>query len=207
MFLQILVYTSSLEVYNKSPASYHDCMKIYTKTGDFGETGLYGGERRSKADLRVVAYGDVDELQAVLGVARSQLSGRFPDIDTLLAHVQRDCFTLSAELARTTTKESRHDPVLSETVVAYLESEIDKADQELQPLTAFILQGGHVAAAHIFHARAVCRRAERAIVHLSQTETVSKTVITYVNRLSDLLFTLARLVNARIGYQEETWKP
>ncbi|HSI20832.1 MAG TPA: cob(I)yrinic acid a,c-diamide adenosyltransferase [Verrucomicrobiae bacterium] len=177
-------------------------MKIYTKTGDGGDTGLYGGERRPKDDPRIVAYGDVDELQAVLGLARAYANKR-PDISDVLYAIQQDCFVICAELARTETKKARKDPVLGLERVVWLEESIDAFDATLPVLTAFIVQGGALLGAHLHVARTVGRRAERSVIGLAHTENVSQVVRTYLNRLSDLLFVLARTANHQDGSPEE----
>ena len=179
-------------------------MKIYTKTGDGGDTGLFGGRRVPKNDGRVEAYGDVDELNSVLGVVRAE--GVDADVDALLADIQLELFDIGAELS--TDPDKLHKltvPKISEGQVERFEHAIDKAETELTPLTAFVLPGGSKAAALLHHARTVCRRAERRIVALSQAESVRPEVIRYVNRLSDLLFTLARLANVRRGVPDVPW--
>jgi cob(I)alamin adenosyltransferase len=179
-------------------------MKIYTKTGDGGETSLYGGERRSKADLRVEAYGVVDELQAALGVisAFAELSS---DILVFVQAVQRDCFVLSAMLARTETKVERKDPLLKKDRVGWLEAQIDAWEATLPTLRAFILPGGSLIGSHAHLARAICRRAERAVIALNQAEAVDMLIPRYLNRLSDALFVMARAINHRSGIPEEEW--
>ena len=183
-------------------------MKIYTRTGDKGETGLYGGERRPKNDLRVRAYGEVDEFQAVLGVCISYgaTASQVPNKCTAVFHkIQLDCFRLSSELARTETRAERNDPLIVADDVTWLEDSIDNYQKELPELKAFILQGGSPLGAHLHLARAVCRRAERAIVELAAHEAVSEVSLKYINRLSDLLFVLARYVNHVEGCVESEW--
>ena len=180
-------------------------MKIYTKTGDSGDTGLYGGERRSKSDFRVTAFGEIDELQAALGVAGAHST--LADLGSFIEQVQNDCFVISAMLARTETNPSRNDPVLAETRVVWLEKQVDAWDAALQPLTSFILQGGSVPAAQLYLARAVCRRAERAVVAMHKQEPVDGTVLRYLNRLSDALFTAGRFANYQAGITEAEWHP
>lgn len=185
---------------------YYAGMKIYTKTGDLGDTGLYGGSRRSKADLRIEAYGSVDELQANLGVAMAYCTQEtLSDVLKTLGELQIQGFVLCAELARTETKRERKDPVVSEAEITWLEQQIDTYENELPPLTAFILQGGAPAGAFLHVSRAVCRRAERTVVALSKKEPVSLLCIQYLNRLSDLLFVLARVVNHRLDQPETEW--
>lgn len=181
-------------------------MKLYTKTGDTGETGLFGGARVSKASLRVTSYGAVDELNAALGVARAQ--GLPDDIDATLARIQTDLFTLGAELATVPGKESNIGiPLLGDEDVTRLESAIDASEADLEPLRHFVLPGGSPAAAHLHIARTVCRRAEREVVALSTAEPVRNLLVVYLNRLSDLLFSLARRANQRAGVADVPWTP
>lgn len=182
-------------------------MKIYTKTGDRGETSLLGGARVVKNHIRVAAYGDVDETSAAVGVARTTA----PDAlaGELLAAIQRDLFTIGAALAAPQPEKlpdrQAAKSVISAERIAALEAEIDAADMELPPLKAFVLPGGTPKAAALHLARTVCRRAERRVVHLAQEETVPDDVVVYLNRLSDLLFTLARLANHRAGVADLSW--
>ncbi|MDQ6828081.1 MAG: cob(I)yrinic acid a,c-diamide adenosyltransferase [Gemmatimonadota bacterium] len=182
-------------------------MKIYTKTGDKGDTGLFGGGRVPKDDPRVEAYGDVDELNAVLGAARSV--EMMPRIDEVLAPIQRDLFSLGALLATPKPEkvvEQLKKARIDDERIAELEHAIDDAEKELEPLTAFILPGGTAKSAALHVARTVCRRAERRVIALRHhnVETPAVVVI-YLNRLSDLLFVLARLANKRAGAAEVTW--
>ena len=181
-------------------------MQIYTKTGDAGDTGLFGGGRVSKDDARVEAYGDVDELNASLGVARAVET--MPRIDEVLVPVQRDLFSLGALLA-TPDLAKMHDHLtkaqIDDTRIASLEQEIDACDRELEPLRAFIVPGGTPKAAALHVARTVCRRAERRVIHLQKEVEIPQIVIVYLTRLSDLLFTLARVANTRAGAGEVTW--
>jgi cob(I)alamin adenosyltransferase len=176
-------------------------MKIYTKTGDAGNTGLWGGQRVSKDSLRVHAYGSVDETNAALGVARA--SGLDDELDSLLAQIQNQLFVIGADLA--TPGESANIPRVGADDVELLEQTIDKIERELEPLRQFILPGGSLAAAFLHYARTVCRRAERWAVSLSHEEVVNPDVIAYLNRLSDLLFVLARHANARAGVADTPW--
>ena len=181
-------------------------MKIYTRTGDSGDTGLFGGGRVAKDDLRVEAYGDVDELNAVLGMARA--AERMPRIDEVLVPVQRDLFAIGALLAtpdRDKMAQHLEKARIDETRVAELEQAIDDAESELEPLRAFIVPGGTQKAAALHVARTVCRRAERHVVTLQRSVELPTLVVVYLNRLSDLLFTLARLANKRAGAGEVTW--
>jgi cob(I)alamin adenosyltransferase len=179
-------------------------MRIYTKTGDLGETGLFDGSRVSKADPRVQAYGDVDELSAWLGLVRAQGVGA--DLDVLLTAIQRDLFAVGAMLADPAHRiAARVDKArLTPDDVTRLEQAIDTFEAELAPLRRFILAGGSPAGSFLHLSRAVCRRAERAIVGLGLTAD-DAFVITYINRLSDLLFVMARLVNHRAGLPETEW--
>jgi cob(I)alamin adenosyltransferase len=180
--------------------------KIYTKTGDDGRTGLFGGGRVSKDDLRVEAYGDVDELNAVIGAARSV--EMMPRIDEVIAPVQRDLFAIGALLATPHPEEHRKQlekARIGDKRIAQLEQAIDDGEEELEPLKAFIMPGGTPKAAALHVARTVCRRAERAVVRLSKVEEVPPVVVIYLNRLSDLLFVLARVANKRAGAGEVTW--
>ncbi len=180
--------------------------KIYTKTGDDGRTGLFGGGRVDKDHVRVEAYGDVDELNAVIGSARSV--DMMPRIDEVLAPVQRDLFAIGALLATPHPekhKEQLEKARLSDLRIAQLEQAIDDGEAELEQLKAFILPGGTPKASALHVARTVCRRAERAIIRLRHTDEVPSVVIVYLNRLSDLLFVLARVANRRAGAGEVTW--
>lgn len=188
-------------------------MKIYTKTGDGGETGLYGGNRVAKDSSRVEAYGTVDELNSVIGVARAALpTERDADgVDALLARIQSELFDLGAELAtppaRLDTALGARVPLATEIRVARLEGEIDFFEETLPPLKTFILPGGTPASAALHQARAVCRRAERRTVSLahSEEETVRPEALHYLNRLSDLLFVLARHANHVAGLPDVPW--
>jgi cob(I)alamin adenosyltransferase len=180
-------------------------VKIYTKTGDDGSTGLFGGGRVSKSDRRVEAYGDVDELGSVLGVARAQL-GDGP-VDELLATIQSRLFDLGAELASTPGRELALGAVsrIDEESVQDLERAIDAAEEPLPALTSFVLAGGSQGASFLHLARTVCRRAERHLVRLAQEEPVRPVAIHYLNRLSDLLFVLARAENHARSVPDEPW--
>ena len=181
-------------------------MKIYTRTGDAGDTGLFGGGRAPKDDPRVEAYGDVDELNAVLGMARALEV--MPRIDEVLVPVQRDLFAIGALLAtpdREKMAQHLQKARIDEHRIAELEQAIDDADAELEPLRAFIVPGGTQKSAALHVARTVCRRAERRVVSLQRTVELPPLAVIYLNRLSDLLFTLARLANKRAGAGEVTW--
>jgi cob(I)alamin adenosyltransferase len=181
-------------------------MKIYTKTGDAGDTGLFGGGRVPKSHPRVEAYGDVDELNATLGVARA--TGTDAQIDELLLHIQQDLFAIGALLAtpdREKMRQHLEKARIDEARVAELEGAIDAADKELEALRAFILPGGSPKAAALHVSRTVCRRAERRVVDISADAEIPALVVIYLNRLSDLLFTLARLANKRASTEETRW--
>jgi cob(I)alamin adenosyltransferase len=181
-------------------------MKIYTKTGDAGETGLFGGGRVGKDDPRVEAYGDVDELNACIGVARS--AEPLPRIDEVLVPVQRDLFSIGAILATPKLEKMREQlekARVDDARIAQLERAIDACEAELEPLRSFIVPGGTPKAAALHVARTVCRRAERRVVHLRRQVAIPEVVIVYLNRLSDLLFMLARVANVRASHGEVTW--
>jgi cob(I)alamin adenosyltransferase len=176
--------------------------RIYTKTGDKGETGLMGGARVSKDSIRVRAYGDIDELNAVLGMARG--STKDEEISSILGVLQRDLFTLGADLA-SPGDESRVVSRITNVMTAKLEENIDNLQQDLPPLRAFILPGGAETGALLHFARTVARRAERSIVALSKAEKINENVIPYMNRLSDLLFVMARFANHHEEQNEVEW--
>lgn len=180
-------------------------MRIYTRTGDAGETGLFGGGRVPKCDARVAAYGDVDELNAVVGVATAAV--RDAGIAALLADLQPDLFVVGAHLATPSETRGRRPnlPPLPNERIAEFERHIDEAEAELPALDAFVMPGGTPGGAALHHARTVCRRAERAVVALARTQDVPSDVLVYLNRLSDLLFVLARLENFRSGEIERKW--
>lgn len=181
-------------------------MKIYTRTGDRGDTGLFGGGRVPKDHARVAAYGDVDELNSTIGAARAAIPGA--SFDALLEAIQRDLFAIGGHLATPDPEKVRAalaKAELSESRIQVMEDAIDAADAELPPLRAFVLPGGGAGAAALHIARTVCRRAERSVVGLARDTDVPPLFITYLNRLSDLLFTLARLANHREGRHDVTW--
>jgi cob(I)alamin adenosyltransferase len=181
-------------------------VKIYTKTGDAGATGLFGGGRVPKDDPRVEAYGDVDELNACIGLARA--AEPMPRIDEVLVPVQRDLFAIGALLAtpdREKMAQHLEKARIDDGRIRDLERAIDDADAELEPLRSFILPGGSPKAAALHVARTVCRRAERRVVRLQHEVELPPLAVIYLNRLSDLLFTLARLANRRAGTGEVTW--
>jgi cob(I)alamin adenosyltransferase len=177
--------------------------RIYTKTGDSGETGLFDGTRVSKADARVDAYGDVDELAAWLGLVRSHLAPG--DVADAIERIQRELFAVGARLAdpshRIASRVEKSD--LGPAEIGRLEREIDRLQADLEPLRTFILPGGPAPAALFHVARAVCRRAERRVVALGPDADAD--VVVYLNRLSDLLFVMARTMNHRAGVPESAW--
>ncbi|WP_037226345.1 cob(I)yrinic acid a,c-diamide adenosyltransferase [Rhodopirellula baltica] len=194
-------------------------MKIYTRTGDSGTTGLFGGPRVAKDDTRIEAYGTVDELNATLGQVRSALkesageattaNDGLSELDARIAQVQHELFSIGAELA------SPHPDqfdlrVIGPVHIQRIEDWIDDAEQQLPPLKQFILPGGSILASHVHLSRAVCRRAERRVISLAdavQTETpISDTVIIYLNRLSDWLFVVSRLVNQILNVPDQIWE-
>lgn len=178
-------------------------MKIYTKTGDEGETGLFGGARVSKADERVSAYGEVDELNSCIGILRTHVED--DDIDALLARIQSQLFDLGAELATVPGRDTSGQPRLDVSDVEGLEAAIDRHEVGLPPLKTFVLPGGTPGAAHAHLARTVCRRAERSLVSLRASSPVRDEAMHYVNRLSDLLFVLARALNHAAGVPDVPW--
>lgn len=180
--------------------------RIYTRTGDAGETSLFGGHRVSKSDPRVGAYGTIDGLNAVLGMVRA--AGPGPEIDQVLERVQHHLFDLGAELATPPgSPAASHVPRVASGWVEALEKDIDRFDAGLPPLRAFILPGGTPAAALLHLARTVARRAEREVVALAAREPLNPEVLKFANRLSDLLFVLARAANRAAGRADVVWDP
>jgi cob(I)alamin adenosyltransferase len=180
--------------------------KIYTRTGDTGQTALFGGGRVLKSHRRVAAYGDVDELNSAIGFARAAAPIEFSDV--LLESIQRDLFSIGGHLATPDPDKVRkalEKATLSASQVGAFESAIDAADEELPVLKAFVLPAGSEKATRLHMARAICRRAERSVVELAQHDDVPAEFLVYLNRLSDLLFTLARLANHRAGAGDVTW--
>jgi cob(I)alamin adenosyltransferase len=183
--------------------------KIYTRTGDEGETSLLAGRRVRKDEPRIEAIGCVDELNAALGVVRMELarSGVAPDsLDPELGLVQHRLFNLGAELALAATG-GTHSDRISGSDVAELEAAIDRYEADLEPLRAFILPAGAPAAAQLHVARSICRRCERRLVQLAKSEAVGKEVLSYLNRLGDLLFVMARAVNRANRVPDVVWEP
>lgn len=184
--------------------------KIYTKTGDKGTTALGNGERRAKFDLRVTAYGTVDETNAAIGMARLHTAEQFPALDGMLNRIQNDCFDLGADLATPDKGEDLgYEPLrIIETQVERLENDIDTLNADLEPLRSFVLPAGSAASAHLHLARTISRRAERLTVELAadETEVVNPFCTQYLNRLSDFLFVAARWVNDK-GRADVLWVP
>jgi cob(I)alamin adenosyltransferase len=180
-------------------------MKIYTKTGDKGTTSLIGGTRLSKAHVRIEAYGTVDELNSYIGLLRDQPVNE--SRKDLLKEIQDRLFTIGSHLASEPEQSKRILPDLEDRDIAFLETEMDKIDTNIPPLRAFVLPGGHVSVSFGHIARTVCRRAERAVIHLQQGEEVEAIVIRYLNRLSDYLFMLCRAMTYELGVEEVIWKP
>jgi cob(I)alamin adenosyltransferase len=182
-------------------------VRIYTGGGDKGETGLFGGGRVPKDHPRVAAYGELDELNAAIGLARAM--GLPDDLDAFAGRVQGELLTLGADLATPASTRAREDRIvrLDAEALRAMEHEIDRCEAELTPLKTFLLPGGAPGGAALHLARTICRRAERLIVGLARDEPISEHVIPYVNRLSDLLFVMARLANARAGRPEASWRP
>jgi cob(I)alamin adenosyltransferase len=180
-------------------------MKIYTRTGDEGMTGLIDGSRVSKDNLRVAAYGDVDELNAVLGVVKAHSHDKA--LNKLLHQVQRDLFALGAQLADPKAKVGtrKAKAAFPASHVKKLERAIDKRDAGLPPLASFILPGGSALGSFLHLARTVCRRAERTSISLSHQQQIEPIFVVYLNRLSDLLFVLARHANQTGGVPEDRW--
>ena len=179
-------------------------MKVYTKTGDGGDTRLFDGTKVRKHDDRVEAYGDIDELNSFIGAATSFLEDK--ELEEMLAAIQKDLFSVGAQLADPGFKDqSRAKFQLPPERIANLEGAIDSFETELPPLRQFILAGGGQAGALLHVARTICRRAERRVVSLSEKIEVNPNVIVYLNRLSDFLFVIARVVNHREGKQEVPW--
>ncbi|MCO6441022.1 MAG: cob(I)yrinic acid a,c-diamide adenosyltransferase [Nitrococcus mobilis] len=178
--------------------------KIYTRTGDRGETALGNGERVAKHQPRVVAYGSVDETNAVIGVARLYVAG---ELEASLLRIQNDLFDVGADLSTPEAKPPKRQALrVRAGQVAWLENEIDRLNASLETLRSFVLPGGTVASAHLHHARTVARRAERDVVALMDEETINPVVLRYLNRLSDFLFVAGRAVNA-VADGDVLWVP
>lgn len=180
-------------------------MKIYTKTGDKGQTSLLGGSRVPKHHLRIESYGTIDELNSYIGLLRDQSIDK-KHIDVLL-EVQDRLFTIGSYLASEPEKSKVKIPELKEEDVFFLEKQIDELNEALPPMRSFVLPGGHTTVSFCHIARCVCRRAERIAVHLSETEQVNELILRYLNRLSDYLFILARKLTYELNANEVPWKP
>lgn len=180
-------------------------MKIYTKKGDKGTTGLIGGTRLPKHHIRIESYGTVDELNSYIGLLRD-LS---PDKETAAAllEIQDRLFTIGSHLAADPVKSKMELPELFAGDITYLEEQIDRMDAKLEPMKFFVLPGGHPTVSHTHIARCVCRRAERLVAHLNENEPVSELIPAYMNRLSDYLFMLSRKWTADLGAEEMPWRP
>ena len=179
--------------------------KIYTRTGDEGKTSLGDGARLPKFHLRVAAYGSIDEANSVIGVVSLHVA--HPGVLQILRHIQNDLFDVGADLCRPERAETQKTALrISEEQVTWLESQIDRFNEDLEPLTSFVLPGGSPASAYLHLARTATRRAERDVVRLSAEESVNPAVLRYINRLSDLLFVLARFLNDK-GKEDVLWKP
>ena len=188
--------------------------KIYTKTGDRGTTRLVGGQEVPKDSSRLEAYGTVDELMSVVGLARVFLQAETsadPAVTERLAiilkRLQNELFNLGSELATLQQDQWKDQPLVQNGNIEYLERTIDELNAELEPLRSFVLPGGGQVAAFLHQARTVCRRAERRVVSLAHTEQVSERAVIYLNRLSDLLFVLSRWATHRLGQEELLWEP
>lgn len=180
-------------------------MKIYTKTGDQGETGLFGGKRVSKGDLRIDTYGTVDELNAYVGLLRDQEVNA--KRKNMLVEIQDRLFTIGSILATEPGNDKVKIPALSKDDVFNLEREIDLMEATLAPMKSFVLPGGHPSVSFGHVTRTVCRRAERLVIRLSQAERIDERVIQYLNRLSDYFFVLCRKMTAELEVEETPWRP
>ena len=202
LYRSLITYHSSFTIpLERAPALE---MKIYTKTGDAGETGLFRGPRVPKHDPRVEAYGNVDELNALLGVLIPEIQS--PEIKTILCALQHELFEVGADLATPVSTPDKAESRVDGIMVEHLEKSIDRFEEDLPPLQQFILPGGSKAGALLHYARTVCRRAERSVTRLQTVEAMNREVLRYLNRLSDLLFVLARAENHASGSPEQPWK-
>lgn len=178
-------------------------MKIYTKTGDNGETSLYGGKRTPKYDIKIDSYGSLDELNSYIGLVRDLTQGSSQD--ELLSKIQHTLFDIGSHLAADPEKLKLKLPILEEILITELENSIDKMNSEVPPLKLFILPGGHPTVSHIHIARTLCRKAERRITELGQKENINSIILPYINRLSDYLFVLARYIAKQNKVDEYFW--
>ena len=191
-------------MFHKGIHIYFTVMKVYTRKGDAGETSLIGGTRVKKSNIRIDAYGTVDELNSFIGVIRDSASDKFKD--TELQDIQDSLFTLGADLATDKAKSKMDNPVITEEDIMRLEESIDAMDQELEPLKNFIIPGGDLTSSYCHVARCVCRRAERIAIELNDQEEVDQKILKYLNRLSDYLFILARAYTVKHKGVETLWK-
>lgn len=180
-------------------------MKIYTKTGDLGETSLLGGTRISKSELQIESYGTVDELNSYVGLIRDQI-WKHPDLIELI-EIQDRLFTIGSHLANDQKKSGIKLPEINEADIERLENQIDLMNEKLPPMNAFVLPGGHTTVSYTHIARCVCRRAERQVVRLNHSWEVDPIIIKYLNRLSDYLFMLGRKLSKELGGNEIEWVP
>lgn len=180
-------------------------MKIYTKTGDKGQTSLIGGTRVAKHHIRIEAYGTVDELNSWMGVIRDSVSD--DAVKKLVIDIQDKLFTIGSHLASDPEKSRMKLPEITDAHVTVMETAIDEIDKAVPPMKNFVLPGGHLSVSHCHVARCVCRRAERCIIHLSETAPVEEVIIRYINRLSDYLFMLSRKLTHDLGAEEIPWLP
>lgn len=180
-------------------------MKIYTKTGDLGETSLLGGTRISKGELQIESFGTVDELNSYMGLIRDQI-WKIPVVNELI-EIQDRLFTIGSHLANDKNKSGIKLPEITDLDVERLEKEIDEMNESLPPMTAFVLPGGHTTVSYTHIARCICRRVERQVVRLSKVWEVDPIIIKYLNRLSDYLFVLGRKLSKDLGANEIEWQP
>lgn len=180
-------------------------MKIYTKTGDKGQTSLIGGTRVPKHHIRIEAYGTVDELNSWVGVLRDSINDT--GVTDLLIEIQDRLFTMGSLLAADPEKSKMKLPELEEGDITRLEQAIDAMNEALPPMRSFVLPGGHIIVSHCHVARCVCRRAERNVIHLTETAELNPLITQYLNRLSDYLFVLSRKLTQDLGATETPWKP
>lgn len=195
-----MIFVSNIDKNAKSSKTI--LVKIYTKTGDDGSTGLIGGKRISKSSPRIIAYGVVDEINSALGIVLSHDLDK--DIHDLLEKIQNDLFVVGADLANDDLKNTSNR--ITENMIRFLENQIDMLETELTQITYFILPGGDLTASQIHMARTISRRAETQIVILSEKEEINRFCQVYINRLSDLLFVIARVINKRKMIKDVAWK-